>query len=293
MHASIPLRRAYPLNCSSGAAGGHSPASLRVGRGVWALFLGLTALGIVAALVYFGAAQRVLDRLRLTDTQALLFIALMILGSFITVPVLRGRVEVTVNAGGFLVPLALVVYLFLQAGSVQERVRAGIAALGTGLAVWLLTSFTDFGPHGGRTPMIDPLWLFALIGGAIAYALGRSRRAAFIAGVLGIILADLAGIVSAARAGMMASYPLGGAGVFDAVVLGGVVAVSLAEVFGEVREGLQGGPSSDRPVELREGLEGPGGSYEVLQGGDQGGDTHAGPTDEEGQDSSERSQEPF
>lgn len=247
------------------------------------LFLGLVALGIVAALVYFGAAQRVLDRMRLTDTQALLFIALMVLGSFITIPLLRGRVEVTVNAGGFLVPLALVAYLFLQAGSTAERVRGALAALATGLAVWLLTSFTDFGPHGGQSPMLDPLWLFAAIAGAIAYALGRSRRSAFIAAVLGTILADVAGIVTAARAGMVAYYPLGGAGVFDAVVLSGVVAVGLAELFGEARERLQGGPrGGGRPVELRAGLEGPGGPYEGLDGERfHGGDAHGGRVEQE------------
>lgn len=217
--------------------------------------LGLIALGVVAALIYFGAAQRVLDRMRLTDTQALLFIALMVLGSFITVPLLRGRVEVTVNAGGFLVPLALVAYLFSRAGTPMERTRAALAGLATGLVVWLLTSLTDFGPHGGRSPILDPLWLFALIGGGVAYALGRSRRSAFIAGVLGIMLADVAGIVQAWRTGRMAVYPLGGGGVFDAVVLAGVVAVGLAELFGETRERLQGGPVEEgRPPELLEGL---------------------------------------
>lgn len=231
------------------------------------LSLGLLALGVVAALVYFGVAQRVLDRMRLTDTQALLFIALMIVGSFITLPVLRGRTEVTVNAGGFLVPLALVVYLFLQAGTAVEKTRAAVASLATGAAVWALTALTDFGPHGGRTAVIDPLWLFALIAGGIAYALGRSRRAAFIAGVLGVILADVAGIVSASRAGRVAVYPLGGGGVFDAVVLAGIVAVALAEVFGESREALQGGPAGERPAALQRSLEGPGGPYEGMAEG--------------------------
>lgn len=233
------------------------------------LSLGLIALGVAAALVYFGVAQRVLDRMRLTDTQALLFIALMIVGSFITVPVLRGRTEVTVNAGGFLVPLALVVYLFLQAGTATEKTRAAIAGVATGAAVWALTALTDFGPHGGRSAVIDPLWLFALIAGGIAYALGRSRRAAFIAGVLGVILADVAGIVSASRAGRIAVYPLGGGGAFDAVVLAGIVAVGLAELFGESREALQGGPGDDHPAALRQSLEGPGGPYEAMaEGGD-------------------------
>lgn len=39
---------------------------------------GTTILLIVAALIYFGVGQRLLDRMRLTDTQALIFIVLMI-----------------------------------------------------------------------------------------------------------------------------------------------------------------------------------------------------------------------
>jgi len=48
--------------------------------------IGTTLLLIAAALIFFGAAQRLLDRLRLTDSQALVLIALMIGGSFITIP---------------------------------------------------------------------------------------------------------------------------------------------------------------------------------------------------------------
>jgi len=37
--------------------------------------IGTTLLLIAAALIFFGAAQRLLDRLRLTDSQALVLIA--------------------------------------------------------------------------------------------------------------------------------------------------------------------------------------------------------------------------
>lgn len=233
-------------------------------EGVARVSLGLIALGVVAALVYFGVAQRTLDRMRLTDTQALVFIALMILGSFLTVPLLRGRVQVTLNMGGAVIPLALAVYLLAQAGTAWERWRALGAGVATGVVIWLLTRITDFGPHGGTSPMLDPLWLFALLGGAIAYALGRSRRAAFVAAVLGVLIADVASIVGALRAGRLAVYPLGGAGVFDAVVVAGVFAVALAEVFGETREALQGGPATHDAEALEEQLRGPGGPYESM-----------------------------
>ena len=53
----------------------------------------------VAALVYFGLAHRVLDRMRLTDRQALLLIGLMLLGSFVDIPLLRNTVDLSINVG--------------------------------------------------------------------------------------------------------------------------------------------------------------------------------------------------
>ena len=42
--------------------------------------------------------------------------------------------------------------------------------------------------------------------------------------------------------GTAATVAIGGAGAFDAVVLAGVIAVTLAEIFGEGMERLGGGP---------------------------------------------------
>ena len=41
---------------------------------------GMLVLTVVAVLVFFGVAQRVLDRMRLTDRQALLLVAAMFVG---------------------------------------------------------------------------------------------------------------------------------------------------------------------------------------------------------------------
>ncbi len=55
--------------------------------------LGLIILSVLAGLVLFGAAQRVLDRMHLTDTQALVILGVIFLGSFIDIPIARGRAE--------------------------------------------------------------------------------------------------------------------------------------------------------------------------------------------------------
>ncbi|MBO8141578.1 MAG: DUF1614 domain-containing protein [Firmicutes bacterium] len=208
--------------------------------------------------------------MRLTDSQALLILGLIIAGSFFDVPVSRGPGAVTVNVGGAVVPVAVAIYLLARAETAWERIRASLAALATGAAVWALAQLTDFGPHGGRSPLLDPLWLFSLVGGVVAYALGRSRRAAFVAGTLGLIVFQLLEFwIDGPAPGRATSVAIGGGGFFDAVVLAGVVSSGLAEVVGEVRERVSGGPASERPKALQQSLEGPGDERE------DGGGTHA------------------
>ena len=119
---------------------------------------GMILLLGAAALVYFGAAQRILDRMRLTDSQALLFIGVMIGGSFINIPLFRGDTEVSVNVGGALVPLALCIYLLTRADTTREWVRALVAAVITAGVVLGVAQLTDFDPTGPT--IIDPMWLF-------------------------------------------------------------------------------------------------------------------------------------
>jgi hypothetical protein len=62
---------------------------------------------------------------------------------------------------------------------------------------------------------------------------------------------DLAQYVYLARSGLNGQVYLGGAGAFDSMIVAGVFAVLLAEIIGEVRERMQGGPSSSgRPEAL-------------------------------------------
>lgn len=216
--------------------------------------LGLVVLFAVAALIYFGLAHRVLDRMRLTDTQALAFLGLMVGGSFVTIPIAeREGAAISVNVGGALIPLALAVYLLARAGTRAEVLRAVASAAATAAAIVLAGMYLGAPPHTEREMWIDPVWLYSLLGGVVAYIAGRSRRAAFVAGTLGVLLADVIHLIRTSASGVRSTVAIGGAGVFDGVVLAGVLSVALAEVFGETRERLQGGPrqGEDRPEALR------------------------------------------
>ena len=192
--------------------------------------VGLILLIVTGLLIAFGAGQRALDRLRLTDAQAYVFIALIIVLGFVPeIPL--GRVSV--NLGGCLLPLGLSVYLFVKADSAWERWRSIIAAVVTGAAVWALMRFL---PDEPETMPVEPNWLYGIAAAVAAYVLGRSRRCAFIGGVTGVLLAQTASVIPVWLQGLDQTLVLGGAGAFDAVVVAGFLGVMLAEIVGEITE---------------------------------------------------------
>ncbi len=224
--------------------------------GVRVMPLGLVLLFGSALLVFFGLAHRVLDRMRLTDGQALVILGLMAAGSFLDIPVFRGPFTMTVNLGGAVVPVGVSIYLLMRAERTEERLRALLATLVTGALISIIAGRFHFGPHGAtsaRLP-ISPLWLFGVLAGVVGYVVaGRSRRASFIAGTLGLLLADTASALVQWSRGLPSTLHLGGAGALDAIVIAGILAVGLAEVFGESMERLVGGPRlGNRPAALRQ-----------------------------------------
>ena len=204
--------------------------------------IGMVLLTVLALLILFGIGQRVLDRMYLTDRQALLMVAAIFIGGWLPdIPL--GRV--TLNIGGALIPLAICIYLLVRAGTSKERIRALVAAVLTGAAVYLLGRFMPADPI---QTFIDPNYVYGLAAGVIAYLLGRSRRAAFFAGVVGVLLADIAvGAVNWAN-GIDQTLHLGSAGALDAVVISGLLAVLLAEFVGELLERMTTG-SAKAPME--------------------------------------------
>lgn len=203
--------------------------------------IGLLLLVVLSILVFFGVLHRVLDRMRLKDSTALMVLAAIIIGSFIDIPFSRGAQSFTVNIGGSLIPLGIVIYLLVKAGTTKEKVRAIASAVLTAFGLVIASMFTGMEPG----TIVDPLYIFPIIAGLIAYAAGRSRRSAFIAAVLGVTIYDLGHYISLISSNTRGTTHLGGAGSFDNTVIAAVLAVFLAEIIGETRERLQGGPISE------------------------------------------------
>lgn len=209
--------------------------------------IGMSILIVVAILILLGVGQRVLDRMRLNDKLALLFIALIIGLGF--VPDIRVTDVFAFNLGGAVVPLALCIYLFVRADTAWERWRSILASLVTGATIFAIGMFA---PDEPETITVDPIILYGLAAGLIAYIFGRSRRCAFIAGVIGMMLSDTANAIYVWSKGVPQDFVLGGAGAADGIVIAGIVAVLLAELLGEIIERMKRG--TQRPTrEFRNG----------------------------------------
>ena len=206
--------------------------------------LGLVLLTAIAVLVFFGVTQRVLDKMRLSDRAALVIAALMFFGSLIPNLTL-GRVEV--NLGGAVIPVGVCLYLLFRSDEGREAVRtlAGVAL--TAAAVYFLGRWM---PDEPEAIAFEPNYVYGLVGGLIAYLLGRSRRGAFIGGVLGVLLADTVTAWTNWQKGIDQPLVLGGGGVLDAMMISGILAVLLAEGVGELAERLSRGSQSPegRPI---------------------------------------------
>lgn len=208
--------------------------------------IGTILLILAGLLVLFGAGQRVLDRLRLTDRQAIAFIVLIIAGGFL--PDISVTEDFAFNVGGALIPLLLCVWLFIKADTGAERARSVLAPIVTAVAVYALGRYL---PDEPEAMVIDPNYIYGVAAGVIAYLFGRSRRCAFISGVVGVMLAHVAGWLTVQAAGVSQRLVLGGAGGYDVIVISGLLAVLLAELIGELLERASRG--GRRPLRVYEG----------------------------------------
>jgi len=204
---------------------------------------GMILLVVITVLILMGLGHRVLDRLRLTDKSALA-ILIAIVVSTIFIPDIDITNRVSINIGGFVIPMGLAIYLFIKAETGKEKTRALIGALVAGIAIYLVQVYVL--PDEPETMAIDPNYVYPIIGAIIAYVLGRSRRGAFIAGVVGVVISDLIQLILNNINNIPTPTRFGGAGGVDTTVITGVLAVLIAEIVGETRERLQGGTEKKR-----------------------------------------------
>ena len=201
--------------------------------------MGRLVLLSLSLLIFFGLTERVLDRMYMRDKTAILIVVLMIVGSFVNVTLYSSdTITVRMNLGGALIPFAVALYVWGRAGSMKERLRSLLGAVLVAVSIWLMGRLIT----NEYALLIDIIYLYPIAAGLVGYLFGRSRKGSFIAAVLGVILFDVSHGVYLLRTGIPGLVHFGGGGIYDTVVLSGVLAVILAEVIGEARERMQGGP---------------------------------------------------
>lgn len=194
---------------------------------MFSLPFSVTLLGLVTILVFLGLGQRVLDRMRLTGFEALLILIVMVIGHFL--PTISLSEAVALNLGG-LIPFGVVLYLLLTTSGLEQRRALGVS-LATAILIWLTDKLLPTQPG-----LLDPVFSGGIFAGLLATVFGRSRRAAFIGGMLGVLLVDLANLIQLRLDGIQQQITIGSGGIFSSLVISAFLAVAITEIIGEVRE---------------------------------------------------------
>lgn len=196
----------------------------------------VTLLAIITILIFLGLGQRILDNMRLTDSAAIVILLLMIAGHFL--PSISLSPYLAVNPGGF-IPLGVVIYLLVTTSRLEQR-RAGLVSVLAALSIILSDRLLPIQPG-----LLDPIFSGGIFAGLLATFLGRSRRSAFIAGLLGVFLVDVFNVLQLRFEGIEEQITIGGGGLFSSMVISAFLAVIIAEVIGEIREKIQLGGDHD------------------------------------------------
>lgn len=191
------------------------------------------SLGIVLGLiilVMFGVGQRILDDLRLSDKSALIVLMTICIGLLIP-PIWIGE-YFCFSIGGFLIPLAISIYLLLSCGK-RDIIRV---IIGTFLVAGLIYLLEWVLPADPEEMIMDNMYIYGVVAGIVAYVLGRSRRNAFVSCLLGITLAQSVQWIINYFSGVKSILGLGVGGVFSTYIVSIIISVAVSEFIGRCVE---------------------------------------------------------
>ena len=192
----------------------------------------LWILSALIILIMFGAGQRILDQMRLNDKQAILVLLSIVVGLLIP-PIYIGK-YFCFSVGGFLIPFIICIYMLISAGFSRDLLRA---FLGTILVAGIIYGLEWIMPsETAEDIVIDPMYVYGIVAGIVAYALGRSRRNAFVCSVLGVSLAMLIQFIVNMATGAPTVLGLGVGGAFGTIIISTIISVGLCEFLGRAFE---------------------------------------------------------
>jgi uncharacterized membrane protein len=221
----------------------------------------ITLIGLillVIPLLFLGLVGAAFSRLGFTWIEATAVILLMLLGSFINIPLwtfqrTRGRTEsdtpevfdaftgdpvrderqttqLSLNLGGAVIPFAVSVYLLYQV----QRLAGEMLLLQVGIAIIIVAlvtkvSTTIIPMYGIRVPLLVPAFSSLVLGLLLGGGTGLSAAVvAFAGGTMGTMLGAGIFTLPMNRNSGVSRISLGGAGMFGAVFLCGLLAALIA-----------------------------------------------------------------
>ena len=135
--------------------------------------------------------------------------------------------------GGFLIPLALSIYLLISCGWSSDLTRT---VIGTILVAGLIYALEWILPADPEDVLIDNMFVYGVVAGVVAYVLGRSRRNAFVSCLFGVVLAQLVQWIINMVSGAPSILGLGVGGAFGVYVVAIVISVAVSEFLGRCFE---------------------------------------------------------
>lgn len=209
--------------------------------------IGLIILGIMAVLLFFGAAEKYFDRLGLTSWLTFLLILALIIG--VVVPEIRGE-NFVMTVGGFIMPLIVSVIVSIFAVKEGEAVRT---ALGIAVQAALTVMFRlIIGAETTATVLATSLSI-GFAGGAAAYLAAGSRLGTLSSALFGCILGD---VISALLLRGLFGYEtitIGGYGIFDAMIIAATFGLIMAEIVAAVRRAVNNRRIKEQKLEAEAG----------------------------------------
>ena len=191
----------------------------------------LIILSIIILMIMFGVGQRILDSLRLNDIQALVILILICIGIVIP-PIWIGQ-YFCFSIGGFLIPFALAIYMLISCGWSRDLLRAFIGTIFVAGIIYGLEWLLPSSPEG---MIIDNTYIYGVVAGVVAYALGRSRRNAFVSAIFGLSLAQLVQWLVNLGMHTKTILGLGVGGAFGTYIVAIIISVAVSEFLGRCFE---------------------------------------------------------
>lgn len=186
---------------------------------------------VLIVLVMLGAGQRILDSMRLTDKQALLVLIAIAIG--LVIPTIYIGPYFCFSIGGFVIPFIICVYMLVSCGLSRDLLRS---VVGTILVAGLCIALDYVLPADPESLVMEPMFVYGIVAGVVAYVLGRSRRNAFISAILGINLAAIVMFLINLSMGTKTVLGLGTGGAFGTTIVACIISVCLAEFIGRMLE---------------------------------------------------------